>query len=445
MPKHTILCSLILITLFIPLDTVLGFNPESFYGTNSLKPSVDKDTITILLPGGTKSLVNNNNNTTYLTNDHIGSVRLALNTDNTIEETIEYSPFGDGSPENDLTFGYTGMEYDNEIDTYDYHARGYDPSVGRFVSVDLKREGGSPYVYVGNNPVNFVDPDGRGRIIFWFYPEKLPVEYATNVGSILVQEAKVANNSFFPERFNYISAPTPSVNRFYNNPNPSGPHHITIDVTNEMVPYGPRNEASGRFFGDFFAQKFKEAYSSKVAGEVGSVLLNGCATACGEEENSFAKSFYLTLKRNGFDNLEHVWGANFGITTYLDIDNQGLRLMPPGLDLGIISLEIDKITDENGAGLLKIKDYYQGILTDYLTKENFIDNHPFFSDVAKPFRPPDSPPRQPNLQHARSKTPSSDIVLPTTGRRSLSSPLTARRPLDLIPRRPPPPPPTIPE
>ena len=76
MPKHTILCSLILITLFIPLDTTSG----AFYGTNSLKPLVDKDTINILLPGGTKSLVNNNNNTTYLTNDHVGSVRLALNT-----------------------------------------------------------------------------------------------------------------------------------------------------------------------------------------------------------------------------------------------------------------------------------------------------------------------------------------------------------------------------
>ena len=406
MPKHTILCSLILITLFIPLDTVLGFNPESFYGTNSLKPSVDKDTITILLPGGTKSLVNNNNNTTYLTNDHIGSVRLALNTDNTIEETIEYSPFGDGSPENDLTFGYTGMEYDNEIDTYDYHARGYDPSVGRFVSVDLKREGGSPYVYVGNNPVNFVDPDGRGKIIFWFYPEDIPDEYRMEVSAVGAIKSRAIGDSYFHHSYDNIKAPSPIENSFFNNPNPSDHHHITVDITNKMVPNGPSDEASGRFFGNFLAQKFKDAYSSKVAGEVGSVLLNGCATACGEEENSFAKSFYLALKRNGFDNLDHVWGGNRSINFYL-VSNKKIYIVPA-----------DKF---NARVRMNVRDYYQGILPDSLTKE-IVSGNPIFSDVAKPFRPPDPPPRPPNLQHARSKTPSSDIVLTTTGRRPPTPP-----------------------
>ncbi|WP_281838214.1 RHS repeat-associated core domain-containing protein, partial [Propionigenium maris] len=42
-----------------------------------------------------------------------------------------------------------------------YLAREYDPATGRFNSPDPAREGFSPYVYVGNNPINFVDPDGK--------------------------------------------------------------------------------------------------------------------------------------------------------------------------------------------------------------------------------------------------------------------------------------------
>ena len=86
--------SLILVALFIPQSAVLGFNLESFYGTNSLKPLINKEATTINLPGGNKYLITDND-TTYLTNDHLGSARLTLNTDNTIQKTIDYTPFGD--------------------------------------------------------------------------------------------------------------------------------------------------------------------------------------------------------------------------------------------------------------------------------------------------------------------------------------------------------------
>ena len=149
--------------LFIPLSGAKG--NDTFYGHNPLTPSVNKETVTIPLPGGTKSLINNN--TTYLTNDHLGSTRLALNTDNTIKETVEYSPFGERG-ESDLTLGYTGMEYDTQIGTYDYHARWYDPSIGRFDGVDSIRQSISPYSYTENNPINFIDPDGRGKVAYLF-------------------------------------------------------------------------------------------------------------------------------------------------------------------------------------------------------------------------------------------------------------------------------------
>jgi RHS repeat-associated protein len=60
----------------------------------------------------------------------------------------------------------TGKELD-DTGLYYFGDRFYDPSLGRFTSPDQLAEGrpfDSAYVYVGNNPMNRVDPDGN----WWF-------------------------------------------------------------------------------------------------------------------------------------------------------------------------------------------------------------------------------------------------------------------------------------
>ena len=50
------------------------------------------------------------------------------------------------------------------LNTYDYGARQYDPTLGRWDRMDPlceKYYSVSPYAYCGNNPMNAVDPDGR--------------------------------------------------------------------------------------------------------------------------------------------------------------------------------------------------------------------------------------------------------------------------------------------
>ena len=55
------------------------------------------------------------------------------------------------------------------LNTYDYGARQYDPTLGRWDRMDPMCEkyySVSPYAYCGNNPVNRIDPDGRE---IWIY------------------------------------------------------------------------------------------------------------------------------------------------------------------------------------------------------------------------------------------------------------------------------------
>uniref|UniRef100_A0A1S4JCJ9 Uncharacterized protein n=1 Tax=Culex quinquefasciatus TaxID=7176 RepID=A0A1S4JCJ9_CULQU len=98
--------------------------------------------------------------------DHEGSIRLVL-LNGQVMAAYDYMPYGqimrkyevDGR--SGTIFRFTGQEYDEELKMYNYHARLYDPELGRFLQVDPLEQYASPYKYAGNSPLDMVDPDGR--------------------------------------------------------------------------------------------------------------------------------------------------------------------------------------------------------------------------------------------------------------------------------------------
>jgi RHS repeat-associated protein len=60
---------------------------------------------------------------------------------------------------------FQGKTYEDLTKWYDFHARQYDASLGRWFGVDPQDQFASPYLAMGNNPVMMVDPDGEFAIL----------------------------------------------------------------------------------------------------------------------------------------------------------------------------------------------------------------------------------------------------------------------------------------
>ena len=94
-----------------------------------------------------------------------------------LQNIFDYSPFGtplDGrTMQGDAyRYGFNGMEKDDEVkgggNSYDFGARIYDPRLGQWLSLDplvTKYPALTPYGFCSNNPIIFIDFDGKDFVL----------------------------------------------------------------------------------------------------------------------------------------------------------------------------------------------------------------------------------------------------------------------------------------
>lgn len=125
------------------------------------------DTLTSIVHHDT--LINFKSRYQYFIQDHLGNNRVIfekLNDSLFVAQRMDYYPFGSPFEADSLDFRFTyqGKEYVDflGLNQFDFHARELDTWIGRFTGVDpVDNFSLSGYASMMNNPVSYIDPDGR--------------------------------------------------------------------------------------------------------------------------------------------------------------------------------------------------------------------------------------------------------------------------------------------
>lgn len=112
----------------------------------------------------------------FFLHDHLGTIGAVADGSGAIVHRQDFGPFGEVlAPlvENRLQPGFAGLIYDADAGAYLTRARGYDPSLGRFLQPDPEvrvptgaQDGLSAYTYAGCDPINCFDSNGRASTCF---------------------------------------------------------------------------------------------------------------------------------------------------------------------------------------------------------------------------------------------------------------------------------------
>ena len=230
--------------------------------------------------------------------DRNGNISVVADVTGHVLESYRYDPFGkptmyapDGTVRGGSAisnrFLFTGREWRSAFGFYEYRARAYNPTLGRFMSEDPKGfQAGdyNLYRYVGNDPLDRSDPTGLDGEVVIFRPEgRTSVD---NDGVIFENGRAVASfraneNGFIPlssgptrgaRRGEYVLLP--KINAKPGDSFPNGQPSVTAR------PYADSskpNYAPGRAGPDYRAEGTVRVHKKSSDGSPDST---GCVTAC---------------------------------------------------------------------------------------------------------------------------------------------------------------------
>jgi RHS repeat-associated protein len=153
---------------------VAGVLVEGFLYRNQLNPVAELDgsnnvvaRFTYATRSNVPDYMERGGNAYRIISDHLGSPRLVVNSSTgEIAQQMDYDEFGnvilDTNP-GFQPFGFAGGIYDTHTKLVRFGARDYDPETGRWTAKDPIRFSSRDtnlYVYVSQDPVNFLDPTG---------------------------------------------------------------------------------------------------------------------------------------------------------------------------------------------------------------------------------------------------------------------------------------------
>jgi len=132
-----------------------------------------------------------------LTDVYFDDMSVTVNESKIIQEA-SYYPFGlafnngykrSTSKENKFLYNGKELQDDLELGLYDYEARYFDPAIARFINIDPAADNyqsWTPYHYVMNNPILFVDPTGMFTELFNENGKKIGEDKNGNDGNVSI-------------------------------------------------------------------------------------------------------------------------------------------------------------------------------------------------------------------------------------------------------------------